>query len=84
MSDDLLERLDSLYLSEDNGRLCHRAAARIRELEARCYRMMEERDRALEWRDHDKTRAEAAEAEVDRLRAELDVLRNRTEEKDYG
>ena len=40
------------------------AAARIRELEAKLYRITEERDRALEWRDHDKERAVAAEAKV--------------------
>jgi hypothetical protein len=45
--------------------------ARIRELEARCCRLTEDRDRAIEWRDHDKTRAETAEAEVARLRDAL-------------
>jgi hypothetical protein len=39
--------------------------ARIRELEAQCFRLTEERDRAIEWRDHDKTRAETAEAALE-------------------
>ena len=38
------------------------AADRIEELEAECWRMQEERDRAIWWRDSDQARAEAAEA----------------------
>ena len=40
------------------------AADRIEELEAACWRMKEERDRAIGWRDSDKDRADAAEAKL--------------------
>jgi hypothetical protein len=80
MSKDLLHRLEYIarvFRDYDEfapndielaGTLPDEAAARIRELEAQCFRLTEERDRAIEWRDHDKTRAEAAEAEAARLR----------------
>lgn len=38
-----------------------RARARIEELEAACWRMQGERDRAIGWRDSDKDRADRAE-----------------------
>lgn len=38
--------------------------ARIDELEAACWRMQEERDRAIGWRDSDKDRADRAEARL--------------------
>ena len=41
------------------------AADRIEELEAACWRMQEEHNRALEWRDSDKNRAEKAEAQLE-------------------
>ncbi len=41
-------------------------------LRAQLWDMQQERDRALGWRDHDKDRAEAAEAEVERLRNRLE------------
>ena len=37
---------------------------RIEELEAACWRMQEERDRAIGWRDSDKDRADKAEAKL--------------------
>ena len=37
---------------------------RIEELEAACWRMQEERDRAIAWRDSDKDRADKAEAKL--------------------
>lgn len=36
-------------------------------LKAKCWDMQEDRDRALAWREHDKLRAEDAEAEVERM-----------------
>jgi chromosome segregation ATPase len=36
-------------------------SARVAELEAECWRMQEERNRAIGWRDSDQARAEAAE-----------------------
>jgi hypothetical protein len=47
-----------------------RLAARVVELEAECWRMKEDRDRALGWRDHDK-------AEVLRLRLALEEIAER-------
>ena len=38
--------------------------ARVAELEAECWRMKEDRDRAIGWRDSDQARADAAEAEL--------------------
>ena len=38
--------------------------ARIEELEAACWRMQEDRDRAIGWRDHNWTRADTAEAKL--------------------
>lgn len=49
-------------------------ADRIKALEAKCLRMQEERDRAIEWRDHDKNRAEVAEAKLSKAVETLDKL----------
>lgn len=42
-----------------------RAEARIEELEAACWRMKEERARAIAWRDSDMDRADEAEAKLE-------------------
>jgi hypothetical protein len=47
-----------------------RLESRVVELEAECWRMKEERDRALGWRDHDKE-------EVLRLRLALEEIAER-------
>jgi hypothetical protein len=39
-------------------------ADRIEELEAACWRMKEDRDRAIGWSDHDTTRAQTAETKL--------------------
>lgn len=44
----------------------HDMMARIDELESACWRMQEERDRAIGWRDGDKDRADRAEASLEK------------------
>jgi hypothetical protein len=62
MTDDLIKRLrDRTFLT---GSLEELAANRIEQLEAACWRMKEDRDRAIGWRDHDTTRAETAETKL--------------------
>lgn len=51
------------------------AALEIEMLKAECWNMKMERDRAPEWRDHDKEQVIALRAEVERLRALLDLYR---------
>lgn len=53
------------------------AAAIISALKAELYDMQKERDRALEWRDHDRERAFTAEANNKRLREALETLVDR-------
>lgn len=48
--------------------------ARIEELEAACWRMKEERDRAIAWRDSDKGRADKAEAKLEKAVLALEKL----------
>ena len=75
MSDDLVKRLrqswdaDRSIISQTDLWMTERVAAadRIEELEAACWRMKEERDRAIGWRDSDKDRADAAEAKLAKL-----------------
>ena len=59
MSDDLVKRLRFF-----GPPIQKEAADRIEELEAACWRMQEERDRAIGWRDSDKDRADKAEAKL--------------------
>lgn len=77
----LVERLliveedpEQIYMGDGLYNVCKEGAdalttlsARVAELEALAHRLTEERDRALEWRDHDKERAEAAEVLADVL-----------------
>ena len=56
--DAILQNVEALKLVTDTAR------TRIAELEAECWRMKEERDRAIGWRDSDQARAEAAEAKL--------------------
>lgn len=48
--------------------------ARIDELKAACWRMMEDRDRAIGWRDHNWTRADTAEAKLAKAKAYLQKI----------
>ncbi|CAB4166654.1 hypothetical protein UFOVP847_43 [uncultured Caudovirales phage] len=48
--------------------------ARIEELEAACWRMQEDRDRAIGWRDHNWTRADTAEAKLAKAKAYLQKI----------
>lgn len=66
-----MSKLIKLLLAEGTD-LSDCAVDRIGELEAACWRMKEDRDRAISWRDHDTTRAEAAEA---KLAKALEALR---------
>lgn len=59
MTDDLIKRLRFFGSPVERE-----AADRIEELEAACWRMQEERDRAIGWRDSDKDRADKAEAKL--------------------
>lgn len=49
--------------------------ARIDELEAACWRMQEERDRAIGWRDSDKDRADRAEARLEKAVEGMNVAK---------
>lgn len=69
MSDDLVKRLrkrahEPIACTPFN--ILMESAERIEELEAACWRMQEERNRAVEWRDSDKNRAEKAEAQLEK------------------
>lgn len=48
--------------------------ARIDELEAACWRMQEERDRAIAWRDSDKDRADRAEVSLEKAVEALEEI----------
>ena len=45
--------------------------ARVAELEAECWRMKEDRERAIGWRDSDQARADAADQRAEELEAKL-------------
>lgn len=80
MSDDLIKRSDVLSMIDAferdfqqswRGQLRANIYAipsekgeRIEQLEAACWRMQQERDRAIGWRDSDQSRAEAAEEKL--------------------
>ena len=67
-----MSKLIKLLLAEGTD-LSDCAVDRIGELEAACWRMKEDRDRAISWRDHDTTRAKVAEA---KLAKAVEYLRN--------
>ena len=46
-------------------------SARVAELEAECWRMKEDRERAIGWRDSDQARADAADQRAEELEAKL-------------
>lgn len=51
MSDELLTRLDAVCVSEENSRLCHSAARRIRELQAQLAAPVAVKVKPLVWTD---------------------------------
>lgn len=64
--EELEERLEKEMQDLDAAdRRAKRLQARIEELEAACWRMQAERDRAIEWRDSDKSRADTAEVKLE-------------------
>lgn len=50
------------------------ASARVEQLEAACWRMQEQRDRAVGWRDSDQLRADTAEAKLAKAVAALQEI----------
>lgn len=60
------------------------AEARVAELEAECWRMQEERDRAIGWRDSDQARAEAADQRAAELEAERDESLNQLDSERHS
>jgi hypothetical protein len=68
-----MSKLIKLLLAEGTD-LSDCAVDRIGELEAACWRMKEDRDRAISWRDHDTTRAEAAEAKLTKAMGSLRLI----------
>ena len=50
------------------------ASARVEQLEAACWRMQEQRDRAVGWRDSDQLRGDTAEAKLAKTVATLQEI----------
>ena len=61
MHDAVTSKLIPAYYGVQWQSVMRALSARVVELEAECWRMQEERDRAIGWRDSDKARAAIAE-----------------------